>query len=127
MTAQKAHSTASKMFDEFEIDIALYESMDRKDPTDTRVIELLAQLYTRVGRIQDGLAMDQRLAILKPNDPTVAYNLACSLSLIGQTEESIAALKKAVALGYSDLAWMRKDPDLEGVRGLPEFLTLLGS
>jgi Flp pilus assembly protein TadD len=113
------------MKEEFDIDIALYESMDRRDPTDARVIELLAQLYTRVGRIGDGLAMDHRLSDMKPEDPAVAYNLACSLCLSGDSSRAIATLKRAITLGYQDFAWMRKDPDLDDLRTIPEFLALL--
>jgi hypothetical protein len=34
-------------------------------------------------------------------------------------------LRRAVAAGYRDLAWMRRDPDLEPLRELPDFQFLM--
>jgi tetratricopeptide (TPR) repeat protein len=54
----------------------------------------------------------------------VFYNLACSYSLTGQFERAIAALEKAIALGYHDFAWLAKDPDLKKLRAQPAYKTL---
>jgi len=41
-----------------------------------------------------------------------------------ETERAIALLKQAVAKGFKDLDWMRRDPDLELVRHDPRFQSL---
>jgi len=111
--------------DDYNFEIGFYENLDKRDANDDRVIELLAHLYTRVGRIEEGLSMDLRLSKRRPKDAMVHYNLACSLALIGQVEESYEMLRLAIELGYSDFRWMLEDPDLAKVRKLPVFQKLL--
>ena len=52
------------------------------------------------------------------------YNLACLLALEGRRDEALARLGEALATGWS---WpgMFKDPDLDSLRGDPEFEALL--
>ena len=106
-------------------EISFYESILKKEPKFEEVIELLGGLYTNVGRIEDGLKMDRKLVRLRPNNPVVHYNLACSLALKRRFKESLDALDHAVGLGYRDLQWMMEDPDLENLRNHPAFHRLL--
>ena len=110
---------------DMDFEIAFYEQLDARNPADERVMELLAHLYTKVGRIQEGLAMDRRLRDCRPGDPLVHYNLACSLSLTGHPDEAVAMLQKALDLGYRDLSWILQDKDLEPLKGYGPFEELL--
>ena len=104
-----------------EFEIEFFESVLRRNPRDTGVIEILGGLYTKDGRINDGLKMDRRLVRLMPDNATAHYNLACSLALKKRKAEALESLQCAVALGYKDSDWMQQDPDLEGLKGHPEF------
>jgi tetratricopeptide (TPR) repeat protein len=106
-------------------EITFFESVLRRDPGYTEVIEILGGLYTKTGRIADGLKMDRKLVRLLPKNATAHYNLACSLALSKRKADALRSLKKAVALGYTDFDWMSQDPDLEGLKNDPEFKTLL--
>jgi len=106
-------------------DIAFLEGIQAREPEETRVLEMLAGLYTRAGRLDDGLALDRQLVNLQPENATHRYNLACSLALKNRPDEAIATLKEAISLGYDDFKWMRKDPDLKGLRAHPAFVNLL--
>jgi hypothetical protein len=106
-------------------EISFYESVHRRVPCYTDVIELLGGLYTKTGRIADGLRMDRKLVRLQPGNATAHYNLACSLALSRRRADALRTLRKAVALGYSDLNWMLRDPDLESLKGTPGFEQLL--
>jgi predicted esterase len=53
---------------------------------------------------------------LKPHDGGLNYNLACSAALGGETEVAVAALERAIALGWDDPEWMQRDTDLRSVR-----------
>jgi len=64
----------------------------------------------------EGLEVDERLARLEPRNPLVLYNLACSYSLTNQVERGLEILKQAIALGYRDFKWLRRDPDLRRLR-----------
>lgn len=108
-----------------DFDIGFYESVLRRSPRDTTVIELLGGLYTKQGRISEGLKMDRRLVRLLPENPTAHYNLACSLALSKRKTAALRSLRQAVSLGYRDLDWMQQDPDLEDLKNHPEFLALL--
>jgi tetratricopeptide (TPR) repeat protein len=106
-------------------EIAFYESVLRRDPSYADVVELLGGLYTKTGRIADGLRMDRRLVRLRPDNALAHYNLACSLALLGRAREALGALRRAVELGYRDHVWMSDDTDLETLRDRPEFQALL--
>ena len=107
-----------------EFELRFFESILRRSPRYVRVLEVLGGLYTRQGRIADGLRMDRRLVRLQPTNPTAHYNLACSLALSRRRTAALRVLRQAVQLGYRDFDWMRQDPDLEMLKEHPEFQAL---
>jgi hypothetical protein len=102
-------------------EISFFESVVRHDPGCVEVIEILGGLYTKLGRIADGLRMDRKLVRLQPWNPTAHYNLACSLALSKRNADALRSLRHAVVLGYRDFEWMSHDPDLQGLKRSPEF------
>ena len=113
------------MRDKHKFEISFYESILKKEPKFGEVIELLGGLYTNAGRIEDGLKMDRKLVRLRPDNPVVHYNLACSLALKRRFKEALDTLNFAVDLGYRDIQWMLEDPDLTNLRNHPAFQRLL--
>jgi tetratricopeptide (TPR) repeat protein len=118
MSKEKAHHDP-------DFEIRFYESVLRREPSYANVVEILGGLYTRQGRIADGLKMDRKLVKLQPGNATAHYNLACSLALSKRKGDALSELKRAVQLGYRDLDWMQQDPDLELLKNHPEFVALL--
>lgn len=110
---------------DYEFEIGFFEAVLKRDPTYTDVIEILGGLYTKHGRVTDGLRMDRKLVRLLPLNATAHYNLACSLALVKRTTDALKSLRQAVELGYRDLDWMQQDPDLEGLKDHPSFVALL--
>ena len=108
-----------------EFEIHFFESVLKRDPAYTDVIEILGGLYTKHGRVADGLRMDRKLVRLLPSDATAHYNLACSLALVKRKSEALRSLRQAVELGYRDFDWMQQDPDLDGLKNHPLFIALL--
>ena len=108
-----------------EFEIHFFESVLKRDPAYTDVIEILGGLYTKHGRVADGLRMDRKLVRLLPSDATAHDNLACSLALVKRKSEALRSLRQAVELGYRDFDWMQQDPDLEGLKNHPLFIALL--
>jgi tetratricopeptide (TPR) repeat protein len=108
-----------------EFEIQFYESVLKRNPSYPDVIEILGGLYTKHGRINDGLRMDRKLVRLLPTNPTAHYNLACSLALVKRKADALRSLRQAVELGYRDFDWMQQDPDLEGLKSHPDFIALL--
>ena len=107
----------------FEIDFV--EDIFRRDPNDFTVVELLANLYTKAGQIDQGLKLDRRLVKLQPANPMAHYNLACSLALKENADTALQSLRTAIAHGYADWDWLLKDPDLTNLHSHPEFHAIL--
>ena len=108
-----------------EFEMRFFESVLSRDSGYTEVIEILGGLYTRHGRIADGLKMDRKLVKLQPVNATAHYNLACSLALSRRRGDALRSLQHAIALGYRDYDWMMQDPDLEELKTHPDFVALL--
>ena len=108
-----------------EFELSFFESLHKRMPKDLRVASALAHIYTKAGRIDAGLKMDRKLVRLDPGDPTVHYNLACSLSLKGRKADAVKVLRSAISLGYKDFHWMQHDPDLKDLKNYSGFQELL--
>lgn len=96
-----------------------------RHPDNFEALTEFATLLTRLGRLEEGLAADQRLVRLAPRDPTVHYNLACSLALLARTDAALDALEEAFALGYRDTEHLLEDGDLERLRTEARFQALV--
>lgn len=126
--AEGAHCPAEDACGEdLEFEISFFEAILAQVPDSVDVLMALSNNYTRQGHFDKGLATDQRLCQLRDHDPIIHYNLACSYSLLGRLGESLDALQHAVGLGYSDLAFMQEDPDLESIRRDPRYAAFLES
>ncbi len=101
--------------------IEFMEGVVRRDPNYVDALQILGDHYTQRGRFPEGLTVDEKLAHLEPQNPLVFYNLACSYSLTDQFDRAVAALNRAIELGYRDFKWLAKDPDLKKLRAQPAF------
>ncbi len=61
----------------------------------------------------------------QPENHLVHYNLACSYSLMNDTDGAIRHLALSVENGYSDIAHMEKDEDLDNIRSDPRYKKLV--
>lgn len=108
-----------------DFEIGFFEKVIAREPDHVEALMTLGNNYTARGRYADGLAIDLRLSSLRPQDPLVHYNLACSHSLLGQADEAIASLEKAISLGYRDFDFLMRDKDLDPIRGDARFKRLV--
>jgi serine/threonine-protein kinase len=134
---------------------AILQKLADANPTLTLYQSRLAMSHAYIGQSQQrsgrpaeaaaefrrAIAIMERLCTLQPDGYNL-YNLACFRSLLcaiaakpgsglsstdveGLGGQAIAALQRAVAAGFRDLAFMRKDTDLDGVRSRSDFTLLL--
>ena len=96
-------------------------------PENADALSELANLLTKSGSYEEGLQVDLRLASLRPSDPIVHYNLACSYALLLKFEEALAELRKAVEFGYDDGDFISKDGDFRNLHGDPRFQEIVES
>ena len=101
---------------DLDVEILFLEGVVQRDSRYIEALQILGDDYTRRDRFQDGLRIDERLCRLRPRDPMVHYNLACSYSLTLQCDLAAEALNAAINLGYDDFNWMARDPDLQPLR-----------
>ncbi len=99
-----------------DFEIRFYEELVKDNPGFIQAWMCLGDAYTKKGFFEEGLKVDLHLSKVKPKDPIVYYNLACSYSLLGNIPQALRALKKAIVLGYNDFSYLKKDKDLENLR-----------
>ncbi len=111
---------------DLDVEISFLAGLVRRDTHWIDALKLLGDSYTKRGCIHEGLRVDEQLASLCPEDSYVFYNLACSYSRAERLSESFAALDRAFKLGYADVKWLAKDPDMANLRRHPAYKEFVG-
>ena len=94
------------------------------NPKDSASLSLSALVEAKLGRSSDARAHIGAALAITPLDKDVRYRDATIAALFGERDRALAALKGAIAVGYSALLAVR-DLDLQSLRGLPEFAALV--
>jgi tetratricopeptide (TPR) repeat protein len=93
-------------------------------PDDVRARILLAADLAILGDAGEA-AMQARIAItMRPLDPNILYNAACTYGLLKMKLEALDAFRRSVEAGYSNTDWCKQDPDLKILHDDPEFKKL---
>jgi non-specific serine/threonine protein kinase len=94
-------------------------------PDDVRARMLLANHYAFVGRSADAVRELQKAVAMRPEDPSMLYNAACTYGIMQRKTEALDLLIKAKAAGWADFDWAARDPDLTCLRDDPVFQRLV--
>ena len=78
-----------------------------------------------LGRDKEALEWQDSLAAKLPDDPGTYYDQACLYSRMGRTEDAVKALKTALEHGYRNFRHIAYDDDLDPIRNIPEFVSLV--
>jgi tetratricopeptide (TPR) repeat protein len=78
------------------------------------------------GRHEELVARAQPLLDDEPPYPELLYNVACSESLLGRTDDALGHLRRAVELLPEIARFARDDEDLVALRDEPAFTELTG-
>ena len=105
-----------KELDDVNFEIRFYEGILARNPLFIEVLAALGDLYTRNGHYRQGLEMDEKLYQLRPGDPVILYNLACSYSLLDEKDKAFRSIKQAIHCGYDDFEHLETDNDLNNLR-----------
>lgn len=84
----------------------------------------LATIYYRLKEFDKSIECYQRCIQINATEITY-YNLACMYAKLGQTDKAIENLEMAVQKGYDEVAWMKKDGDLNSLRNDPRFIEMI--
>ncbi len=101
--------------------IQAFEAHLREVPEDARARGLLASYYAEMGRTEEAKREATLAMTLRPNEPLILYNTACTFCKMNQKAEALDALAKAWRVGYRDSEWVWRDPDLALLHNEPEF------
>ena len=116
--ADKAHAARRR-------GVEVAESSLLLDPEDTRAHYLGANGLVALGETQKGREWARHALTIAPEDPMVLYNVGCVFALLGLNVEAMECLEKAYEKGISQREWYENDSNLNGLRGLPRFQSLL--
>jgi serine/threonine protein kinase/Tfp pilus assembly protein PilF len=105
--------------------LQLAEKHHRLNPDDARALYLGAGALLEMGDKTRSLDWAGRALAMDPEEPLTLYNVACNYSLLGQPEEAIDCLERAVKFGYRHKQWLEHDSDLNALRGHRRFQELL--
>jgi adenylate cyclase len=95
-------------------------------PEDPRALYLGGMALLKTGNSNKALDWTRRALTMDPDDTLVLYNVACNLVVMGETEECLDCLEKAIfAGGGSTKEWMDHDPTLDPLRDHPRFLKIV--
>ena len=94
-------------------------------PDDARAHIFFAIVLVRGGHVDEAKLKAARAIELSPNDPLMFYNAACFYSSVGDKQLALQALRNAFASGYGFFEWIKRDPDLDGIRNEPEYIELM--
>ena len=78
-----------------------------------------------LGRGEEAVEWMEKIIESEPNNSGCFYDKACLLARMGHLPESLEALRKAFELGFRSFAHIEHDDDMDSLRELPEFKTLI--
>ncbi|HSF23268.1 MAG TPA: tetratricopeptide repeat protein, partial [Blastocatellia bacterium] len=104
----------------------LLEEQLRIDPSDARRLGQLALYRAKLGTFDEAMRLIEQATTLEPRNTTLRYRQAVVCALTGDLEQAIQSLKLALDSGYSR-AEAARNPDLECLRGKPEYEALFAS
>lgn len=90
-------------------------------PEDARAHIFYAVALARSAKLEEGKAEAAKAIELNPSDPLMLYNTACFYARIGEKRLALDTLKNAILAGVENYEWIKRDPDLDCIRGEPEY------
>jgi adenylate cyclase len=112
------------------IDVARHamQVMERRlliDPQDGRALQLGTVVAARLGLRDKARDFAARAIKSRPDAFATYYNVACAYSVLGDVDDALGMLDRAVRHGRGNLEWIGNDPDFDPLRSDPRFDALL--
>lgn len=94
-------------------------------PDDGRALTFGAYALAERGQNEKAREWSARALDADRDEPAIMYNVACTYSRLGDKDEAIELLDRALQQGYGHRAWLANDPDFTSLRDDPRFQELL--
>ena len=95
------------------------------NPDDARAHYLGGSALIEMGQTEKGLQWTRRALEIDPDEPATLYNVACSHSIAGASDEALDFLERAIDAGFGYKEWLENDSDFDTIRENPRFQALL--
>jgi adenylate cyclase len=105
--------------------IQVYRRYLAQHPDDARGHMYLAVDLAQIGDVREAKAEAEKALALSPDDPLMLYNATCFYAQMGEKRLALETLRSALAAGYGNFEWLKRDPDLDTIRNDPEYVELL--
>jgi Flp pilus assembly protein TadD len=105
-----------------------YEDLVQRDPGNTSAkanLDAMVKNKTVLQERKDQTFSAVQGADAKPKDPQAAYNAARVYARLGDADQALTWLNKALDLGYDQFDYLSLDPSLVNLKKDPRFLKLL--
>ncbi|RKZ15405.1 hypothetical protein DRQ53_09105 [bacterium] len=101
------------------------EQVLEMNPGDIRALYLGANALAALGEREKASEWASLAISMDPDESMVLYNVACIYAKLGDVEESMSCLERAVGAGLTLKGWIVNDSDLEPIRGLRRYASLI--
>jgi adenylate cyclase len=95
------------------------------DPQDGRALQLGTVQAARLGLRDKSHEFAERALVARPDAFSTFYNIACAYSVLGDSDDALAMLDRAVQHGRGNLEWIEHDPDFDSLRSDSRFDAIL--
>jgi Flp pilus assembly protein TadD len=105
-----------------------YEDLVQRDPGNTTAqanLDAMVKNKTVLQERKEQVSSAVQGADSKPKDPQAAYNAARVYARLGDADQALTWLNKALDLGYDQFDYLSLDPSLVNLKKDPRFLKLL--
>jgi len=101
------------------------ERLIELNPCDIRTLSLGAGSLYRDGQHARALEWSQRALDLNPNDLSAIMNSVCLHAKLGNKDQALDLLERALAQGWGHRDWIEHDKDYDSLRDDPRFQRLI--
>jgi TolB-like protein/Tfp pilus assembly protein PilF len=105
--------------------LQFYPSYLSRHPDDARAHIFYAGMLQMVGKPEEAKYQMSRAIELSPNDANMIYNAACFFARMNENKLAVEHLQRAVANGFVDYEYFKRDPDFDNIRNEPGYLELM--
>jgi len=102
---------------QYDLAVADYSRAIGLNPAFDKAFINRGNAYWHLGQYEKSFEAYKAAIKLNPDDPNAYYNMACRHALRNNEKEACTWLEKAVAKGFAQWELIKKDSDLDGIRG----------
>jgi non-specific serine/threonine protein kinase len=95
------------------------------NPDDVRATYLGAEALLKLSEREKAMEWVKRVLAKERDDPYTLYGVSCIYAQIGEIEEGMYYLERAVQMGFHHKEWMQHDSDLDSLRAHARYPALV--